>query len=63
MIVAAYLMGEGVFLHRQIAPARPGDPPGLQVIHVPPTDHLWMVAAEAVQHFAASDVPLPDLTE
>lgn len=63
MIVAAYLMGGGVYLHRQIDPVQPGELPALQVIYVPPTDPRWMIAAEAVQHFATSDDPLPDLTE
>lgn len=63
MIIAAYLMGDGVYLHRQIPPAQPDEPGELQVIHVPPTDARWVGAAEAVQHFAASDDPLPDLTE
>lgn len=63
MIVAAYLMGDGAYLHRQIDPAQPEEPSVLQVIHVLPSDDRWMMAAEAVQHFATSDEPLPDLAE
>ena len=63
MIVAAYLMGDGIYLHRQIPPAQQDDSASIQVIHVPLTDARWMQAAGAVQHFATSSDPTPDLTE
>lgn len=57
MIIAAYLSGDSIVVHRFLTPE------AVEVLHIRPDDPRWMQAAEAAQHFAASAEPLPDLTE
>lgn len=56
-IIAAFVTGGTIAVHRQVSPDT------LEAISIAPDDPRWLRAAEAVAHFAASDDPLPDLTE
>ena len=55
MLVAAYIIDGVIYLHRQTAPD------ALEIVAVRAADPHWLAAAEAVQHFAGSADPLPDL--